>query len=110
MKNKINLKEVEAVLNVLNIESLNAPAADSEGCVVEVIDLLGNDTEAKFLRLKGFFISACRNDTQICIIELLSQEYEVEDISKKLGYSREHIRRLIREIRNRCQKLQKKTR
>jgi len=108
MKNKIDLREIEAVLNVLNIESLNIPVLNEEGIAVEIIDLLGDDTEAKFIRLKTFLISICRNETQGRIIELLSQQYEVEDIANKLGYTQEHVRRTVREIRNKCLKLLKK--
>ena len=109
MKNTLDLTELQAVLNVLNMESLNTPVVDSEGFSVETIDLLGDDKEAKFIRLKSFLMSVCKNETQTNIIELLSQEYDVEYVANKLNYSREYIRRVIREIRNRCLRLLKKS-
>ncbi len=108
MKKKIDLKEINAVLNVLNMESLNTLVMDEVGNTVEAMDLLGNDDEAKLSRLKTLLISVCTSTIQVQVVELLSQQYTVADIAKELGYNTEYIRRLIREIRKKCQKLLKK--
>ncbi len=112
MTNKIDLKEVnelKAILNVLNMVSLNVNSIDTEGFTVEHMDLLGDDREAKFTRLKAFLISVCKNVTQIRVIELLSQQYDIEDIANELGYTQEYVRRTVREIRKKCLRLQKKS-
>lgn len=104
MSERFDKKMHQRVVNILGIESLNVPALDMDGCETEAMHLLGNDHDARFVRLKTFLHTICRNKTEQKIVDLLSEGYSAEEIAEELHHHFEYTKRTIRRIRNRCLK------
>jgi diphthamide synthase subunit DPH2 len=104
MKNKIEEWELSQILGIINMQSLDSVVQDTDGELVSLHETIGNSDDYNFIALKCFLLNVAKTQTEKKVIELLSQQYGVEDIAKHLHFHKDSIRAIIYALRKRCQK------
>jgi hypothetical protein len=103
MKHKFQSWELDRILGIINMQSLDA-LTESAGELVPLHETIGNADEYNFITLKCFLLNVAKTPTEKTVVELLSQQYDVVDIAKRLHFHQKYIRKVIYTLRKRCQK------
>jgi DNA-binding NarL/FixJ family response regulator len=103
MLKNIKQWEIDRIRGIMHMQSLDAEVEDSDGELVPFHETVGNSDDAKFITLKCFLLNVAQTKAEKQIIELLSQQYAIADIAKRLHRTKNNIRYTIYTLRKRCQ-------